>query len=173
MQSTEQQPSIEDELTDTQYQRRSHDQQTRLTAEEESAAESDEQGERQAASDNERSSREGEPQTTTSVSEASALTAVERRAQCERRRVSTPNDRQFTDEELNGLLASDGSWYTELHEQIEQHEQQRTRLRIERERLEHEGRTRPWIEAYRRSEHSYGYGDRRVMQYASQLRRYQ
>ena len=81
MQSTEQQPSIEDELTDTQYQRRSHDQETRLaTAEEESAAESDEQFERQSASDNEHSSREGEPQTTTSVSEASALTAVERRA---------------------------------------------------------------------------------------------
>ena len=172
MQSTEQQPSIEDELTDTQYQRRSHDQQTRLTIEEESAAESDEQGERQAASDNEHSSREGEPQTTTSVSEASALTAVERRAQCERRRVSTPNDRQFT-EEMDRLLASDSSLYTELHEQDEQHEQQMTRLRREMERIEHEGRTRPWIEAYRRSEHSYGYGDRRVMQYASQLRRYQ
>ena len=47
MQSTEQQPSIEDELTDTQYQRGSHDQETRLTAEEESAADSDEQGESQ------------------------------------------------------------------------------------------------------------------------------
>lgn len=177
MKNTEHQPSAEDEFTDTQYQRRSHDQETRLaTAEEESAAVSDEQGERQAV-DNEHNNSEGEPVTTTLVPEASALTAAQRRAQRQQRRCqlgqSTPTASQFTDEELNRLLASDGSWYTELHEQNEQHEQQMTRLRRERERLEHEGRTRPWIEAYRRSEHSYGYGDRRVMQYASQLRRYQ
>ena len=98
MKNTEHQPSAEDELTDTQYQRGSHDQETRLSAEQEaSAAVSDEQGERQAV-DNEHNNSEGEPETTTSVSEASALTAVERRAQCERRRVSTLNDRQFTEE---------------------------------------------------------------------------
>ena len=67
--------------------------------------------------------------------------------------MSTPNCRQFT-EEMDRLLASDSSLYTELHEQDEQHEQQMTRLRREMERIEHEGRTRPWIEAYQRFEHT-------------------
>ena len=85
MKNTEHQPSAEDELTDTQYQRGSHDQETRLSAEqEESAAVSDEQDERQAV-DNENNNSEGEPVTTTLVLEASALTAGQRRARRQQR----------------------------------------------------------------------------------------
>ena len=85
MKNTEHQPSAEDELTDTQYQRGSHDQETRLSAEQaESAAVSDEQDERQAV-DNENNNSEGEPVTSTLVPEASALTAAQRRARRQQR----------------------------------------------------------------------------------------
>ena len=75
MKNTEHQPSAEDELTDTQYQRGSHDQETRLSAEQaESAAVSDEQDERQAV-DNENNNSEGDSSSEESTTSATMMPA--------------------------------------------------------------------------------------------------